>query len=71
MTGQMAQEEEVQISYTARANATLEAEVSTLANVYRFILDCSANKPSSRQGRRDNAIVRNMKGVSHVDRRSN
>jgi len=31
------------ITYTPRPDATLEAELSTLANVYRFVLD-SANK---------------------------
>ena len=31
------------ITYTPRSDATHEAEISTLANVYRFVLD-SANK---------------------------
>jgi hypothetical protein len=32
------------ITYIARPDATPEAELSTLANVYRFILDCHAKK---------------------------
>jgi hypothetical protein len=45
--------------------------VVALSNAYRLILDCRAMRPSPRQSRRDNAIVRNMKGVGHVNRRSN
>jgi hypothetical protein len=32
------------MTYTSRPDATLEAEVNVLANVYRFILDCHAKK---------------------------
>ena len=32
------------IVYKARADATPEAEWSTLATVYRFVLDCHAKK---------------------------
>ena len=32
------------ITYTQRSDATLEAELNVLANVYRFILDCHAKK---------------------------
>ncbi len=32
------------ITYTFRSDATPEAEVIVLANVYRFILDCHAKK---------------------------
>jgi hypothetical protein len=42
-----------------------------LSNAYRLILDCRVKRSSPQQSRRDNAKVRNMKGVSHVDRRPN
>ncbi len=32
------------ITYTSRPDATPEAELNVLANVYRFILDCHARK---------------------------
>ncbi len=32
------------IIYTSRPDATPEAELNVLANVYRFILDCHAKK---------------------------
>jgi hypothetical protein len=32
------------VAYTPRADATPEAELSMLANVYRFIFDCHAKK---------------------------
>ena len=32
------------ITYTSRPDATPEAEVNVLANVYRFIFDCHAEK---------------------------
>jgi hypothetical protein len=32
------------VVYEPRPDATLEAEVNVLANVYRFILDCHAKK---------------------------
>ena len=59
----------VRITYAPRIDIEPEAELSVLANVYRFILDCSAKRPSPRQSRRENAILRNTEGVSHVDRR--
>jgi hypothetical protein len=61
----------VRITYAPRTDTEAEAELSALANVYRLILDCSAKRPSPRQSRRHNAIVRNAEGVSHVDRRPN
>jgi hypothetical protein len=36
------------ITYVQRPEATPEAELSVLANVYRFILDCHAKKKSRR-----------------------
>jgi hypothetical protein len=59
----------VRITYAPRTDTESEAELSALANVYRLILDCSAKKPSPRQSRRDDAILRYAEGVSHVDRR--
>ena len=32
------------ITYTSRPDATPEAELAVLANVYRFILDCHAKR---------------------------
>ena len=32
------------ITYTRRSDATPEAELNVLANIYRFILDCHAKK---------------------------
>ena len=32
------------VTYTPRPDATPEAEVNVLANVYRFILDCHAKR---------------------------
>ena len=56
--------------YTSRPDTTLEAELNVLANVYRFILDCHAKKIAAEPDScNDAAIVRNTKGVSHVDQR--
>jgi hypothetical protein len=62
------------ITYICRPGATPEAEVSVLANVYRFILDCHAKKmaaePAPEPDRcNDAAIVRNAEEVSHVEQR--
>ncbi len=35
------------ISYVPRPDATPEAELNVLANVYRFILDCHAKKEAA------------------------
>ena len=35
------------ITFTARADATAETELNTLALVYRFILDCKAQKENA------------------------
>jgi hypothetical protein len=61
----------VRITYAPRIDTEPEAELSALANVYRFILDRSAKRSSPRQSRRDDAILRNAEGVSHVNRRPN
>jgi len=58
------------ITYTSCPDATPEAELSVLANVYRFILDCHAKKMSAEPDScNDAAIVGNTEGVSHVDQR--
>ena len=58
------------IIYTSRPDATPEAELNVLANVYRFILDCHAKKIAAEPDScNDAAIVRNTEGVSHVDQR--
>ena len=38
------------ITYSARANATPDAELDTLAAVYRFVLDCHAKRKGARPG---------------------
>jgi len=58
------------ITYAPRSEATPEAELNVLANVYRFILDCHAkNMAAEPDSCNDVAIVRNTEGVSHVDQR--
>jgi hypothetical protein len=58
------------IIYTSRPDATPEAELNVLANVYRFILDCHAKKIAAEPDScNDAAIVRNTEGVSHVEQR--
>jgi len=57
-----------------RPDATPEAELDALANVYRFIFACHAKRktaePASEpDGRNDAAIARNTEGVSHVEQR--
>jgi hypothetical protein len=37
-------------SYAPRPDATAEAEISALANVYRFVLDWRARKEATRPG---------------------
>jgi hypothetical protein len=59
------------ITYTSRPDATPEAELNVLANVYRFILDCHAKKMAAEPDScNDAAIVRHTEEVSHVDQRS-
>jgi hypothetical protein len=43
------------ITYAPRPDATLEAELSALANVYRFVLDCHAKKEAAPESRPDDA----------------
>ena len=60
--------------YEPRPDATPEAEVNVLANVYRFILDCHAKKMAAEPAPEpdscnDAAKVRNTKEVGHVEQR--
>jgi hypothetical protein len=58
------------ITYTSHPDATPEAELNVLANVYRFILDCHAKKIAAEPDScNDAARVRNTEGVSHVEQR--
>jgi hypothetical protein len=58
------------ITYTPRPDATPEAELNVLANVYRFILDCHAKKIAAEPNSCNvAAIVRGTEGVSHVEQR--
>jgi hypothetical protein len=41
------------ITYTQRPDATLGAEVSTLGNIYKFVLDCHAKKEAVPENRPD------------------
>ena len=41
------------IAYAPRPDATPEAEIATLAAVYRFVLDCHAKKEATRPGSPD------------------
>jgi hypothetical protein len=43
------------IAYSARADATPEAELSALAAVYRFVLDCRAKKEAAPESRPNDA----------------
>ena len=59
------------VTYTPRPDATPEAEVNVLANVYRFILDCHAKKIAAEPDScNDAAKVRNTEGVNHVEQRA-
>jgi hypothetical protein len=62
------------VTYMPRPDATPEAEVNMLANIYRFILDCHAKKEAAEPAPKpdicnDAAVVRHTEGVSHVEQR--
>ena len=61
------------ITYASRSEATPEAELNVLANVYRFILDSHEKKmaaePAPEPGGRDDVSITNGKEVSDVDHR--
>ena len=57
------------VTYTPRSDATPEAELNVLANVYRFILDCHAKKMAAEPAPEpdscnDAAVVRHRGGES-------
>jgi hypothetical protein len=43
------------VTYAPRPDTTPEAEVSALANVLRYVLDCHANKEAAPESRPDAA----------------
>jgi hypothetical protein len=43
------------ITYTPSHEVTAEAELSTLASIYRFVLDCHAKKKAAPESRPDDA----------------
>ena len=43
------------ISHTPRSDAVREAEISVLATVYKFALDCRAKKEAAPESRPDDA----------------
>jgi hypothetical protein len=43
------------IVYRPREDASAEAELSALVNVYRFVLDCRAKKEAAPESRPDDA----------------
>ncbi len=53
-----------QIAYAPRAGATPETEISALANVYRFVLDCRAKKKAVPDRRPDDAERRSSDGAT-------
>ena len=58
------------IAYAPRLDATPQAELTALASVYRFVLDCHEKKATC-PGGPDDAVVRHKEEVRHVDRRPN
>jgi len=62
------------MAYAQRADATLETELSTLANVYRFVLDCHAKKEATPESRPNGGwitSVKNTEEVRNVERLTN
>ncbi len=55
------------ITYAAHPDATSEAEISALANIYKFILDCRAKKEAA--GPRQAGNLEDEKGSMHDSRR--
>jgi hypothetical protein len=43
------------IAYAARPDADPQAELSALANIYKFVLDCHTKKEATRPGSPDDA----------------
>jgi hypothetical protein len=54
------------IIYTPRPDATPEAELSTLADVYKFVLDCHAKQEAAPDSRPDDAERSLSDGASDI-----
>ncbi len=52
------------VAYAVRPDATPEAEIVALANVYRFVLDCRAKKKAVPDRRPDDAERRSSDGAT-------
>jgi hypothetical protein len=46
---------DLQIACVPRPDATPEADITTLANVYKFVLDCRAKNEAAHESRSDDA----------------
>jgi hypothetical protein len=57
------------LTYASSADASPEIELSTLANVYRFVLDCHAKKEAATSpvSRPDDTTMKNAEEVGYVD----
>ena len=55
------------ISYTQRSDATSEDEVAALRNIYRFIIDCHAEKEATRPGSPEDMKGRSQNGFHTSD----
>ena len=53
------------ITFTPRADATAEAELNVLANLYRFILDCHAKKIAAEPAPEPDSCI-----TTQIDRRA-
>jgi hypothetical protein len=60
---------EPRITYATRPDATHEAEIATLAAVYRIVLSAKTRGRLLDKSGPHDAILRNSKGVSHVNQR--
>jgi hypothetical protein len=55
------------VTYTPHPGATREAELRTLSNVYRFILDCHAKKKAAPASRPDDAkLIKSVRAKSII-----
>ncbi len=59
------------ITYTSRPEATPEAELNVLANVYRFILDCHAMRKKAARTNGGDAKSEREEGGGHVKQLAN
>jgi hypothetical protein len=54
------------IAYATRSETTPESEISTLANIYRYILNCAAKKEATHPGSPDDAERRSNDGARDI-----